>query len=188
MRSCNRTGCKSSRILLFDCQNLISTPPRSNALLTIYPSTRATDFAQRQPDRLATRYARLCRYANCQDNSKCGVHSCSTTRPAGSKPPPPHCPNCAQAMRLAERRDGSMVYPTCTYLNAERARCPIPRRHAAKRNRTQDRNWLLVSRRVRQPNTRNQRTRLAARGRHGDDAFQKAMLDSKGSARAQDRC
>ena len=51
-------------------------------------------------------------------------------------------------------------------------------KHAARRNRTQNRNWLSVSGRVRQPNTRSQTARLATTADRGDGSISKAMLGS----------
>src|SRR5580692_5113568 len=50
---------------------------------------------------------------------------------------------------------------------------PYRRRHRAKRNRAQGRNWYLVSRRVRYPDPRNQKTRLAAEAATTMNAMQK---------------
>jgi hypothetical protein len=80
--------------------------------------------------------ARLCGPANYQAIPSVVFCSCATKKPAGQ----------GRHLRIArvahkpcaslERRDGSTVYPICTYLNAEGARCPVPRkaRRQAKRN------------------------------------------------------
>jgi hypothetical protein len=80
----DRQQTRISSLTFFDCQKLICVPPRGNALQTIYPPTRVTDFAQAR---------RLLMQSSAMRDKK-------TSR---SNPVPPHCPSCAQGMRLARK-------------------------------------------------------------------------------------
>ena len=77
---------------------------------------------------MRSRFGAVCMALPINSIPKVVCCSWATTRPAGQ----------GQYLRIArvarkpcvslERRDVSTVYPICTYLNAERARCPIPRK------------------------------------------------------------
>jgi hypothetical protein len=94
------------------------------------PSTRltlATDFGC-SPNRHATRFGRLCMGADRPIGSNAVFYSCATTRPAGPGPPLRVARAARKPCASPERRGGLTGYPICTYLNAERARRPIPRK------------------------------------------------------------
>ena len=89
-------------ILLFDCQNLISAPPRSNALPSA-PATRAANFWSALPDRLGDLARRACNAsANHQDESA-EFRFNDQREDQRVKPPPRHRPSCAQAMCVARK-------------------------------------------------------------------------------------
>jgi hypothetical protein len=72
--------------------------------------------------------------------------SCATTRPAGQGRYRRIARVARKPCASPERRDVSTVYPICTYLNAERARCPIPRkvrRQAKLKIKTEIGSWYL---------------------------------------------
>jgi hypothetical protein len=85
---------------LFGCQNLMCAPPRSNAFPTIYPPMPATDFAQFSTVKFAAwiLVAPIVRGRFRMQSS--AMRDKKTSR---SNPVPPHCPSCAQAMRLARK-------------------------------------------------------------------------------------
>jgi hypothetical protein len=90
------------RLPLFDCQKLICTPLRCNALPTIYPPDASDLFCSVNLIDMRLGSARLYGAAD-QLDSKCGVLFMRNDKTSRSRPAPPHCPSCAQVMRLARK-------------------------------------------------------------------------------------
>ena len=128
---------QSAGIPLFNCQNLISAPPRSNALPTIYPRSERPILLSVNLIDLRLDTTRLRRYAQLPGRSQLWSSVHAQRKDQRSKPAPPHCPSCAQTMRLARKTRRFNGLPDLYIFECRK--CEMSHtagRYAAKRNRS----------------------------------------------------
>jgi hypothetical protein len=178
---------KSFCLQLCNCQKLIRASLRGNASGTIYPPDAGDRFWSlnliHMPRGSAPVYGPADRVG-----SNAVFCSCATTGPVGQGPLLRIARAARKPCASPERRGGSTVYPICTYLNAERARRPIPRkelRQPKPKQRQKSAPGISTS-----LVTQHAKSRDAAREQKGSQSWmrRKGIVGVQRTNLARDRC